>query len=41
MDRKTRNFMTMNKELHLRSDVARLDASRKNVEEGSLDVKTV
>ena len=30
MDRKTRNFMTMNKELHPRSDVARLYVSRKN-----------
>ena len=30
MDRKTRKFMTMNKELHPRSDVARLYASRKN-----------
>ena len=30
MDRKTRKFMTMNKELHPRSDVARLYVSRKN-----------
>ena len=30
MDRKTRKFMTMNKELHPRSDVARLYDSRKN-----------
>ena len=30
MDRKTRKFMTMNKELHLQSDVARLYVSRKN-----------
>ena len=30
MDRKTRKFMTMNKELHPRSDVARLHISRKN-----------
>ena len=30
MDRKIRKFMTMNKELHPRSDVARLYVSRKN-----------
>ena len=30
MDRKTRKFMNMNKELHPRSDVARLYVSRKN-----------
>ena len=30
MDRKTRKFMTMNKELHPRSDIARLYVSRKN-----------
>ena len=30
MDRKTRKFMTMNKEYHPRSDVARLYVSRKN-----------
>ena len=30
MDRKTRKFMSMNKELHPRSDVARLHVSRKN-----------
>ena len=30
MDRKTRKLMTMNKELHPRSDVARLYVSRKN-----------
>ena len=30
MDRNTRKFMTMNKELHPRSDVARLYVSRKN-----------
>ena len=30
MDRKTRKFMTMNKELHPRSDVARLYVSQKN-----------
>ena len=30
MGRKTRKFMTMNKELHPRSDVARLYVSRKN-----------
>ena len=30
MDRKTRRFMAMNKELHPRSDVARLYVSRKN-----------
>ena len=30
MDRKTRKFMTMNKELHPRSDLARLFVSRKN-----------
>ena len=30
MDRKTRKFMTMNKELHPRSGVARLYVSRKN-----------
>ena len=30
MERKTRKFMTMNKELHLRSDGARLYVSRKN-----------
>ena len=29
-DRKTREFMTMNKELHSRSDVAWLHVSRKN-----------
>ena len=41
MDRKTRKFMTINKELHPRSDVARLHVSRKNGEEDLLDVKTV
>ena len=41
MERKTRKFMTMNKELHPRSDVARLYVSRKMVEEDLLDVKTV
>ena len=30
MDRKTRKFMAINKELHPRSDVARLHVSRKN-----------
>ena len=30
IDRKTRRFMTMNKELHPRNDVARLYVSRKN-----------
>ena len=30
MDKKTRKFMTMNRELHPRSDVARLYVSRKN-----------
>ena len=30
MDRKTRKLMTMNKELHLRSDIARLCVSRKS-----------
>ena len=30
MDRKTRKFITMNKELHPRSDVAQLYVSRKN-----------
>ena len=34
MDRKTRKFMTMNKELHPRSDVARLHVSRKNIGRG-------
>ena len=34
MDRKTRKFMTMNKELHPRSDVARLHVSRKNIRRG-------
>ena len=37
MDRKTRKFMTMNKELHPKSDVARLHVSRKIVEEDLLD----
>ena len=39
MDRKTRKLMTMNKELHPRSDFARLYVSRKNVEKELLDVK--
>ena len=30
MDRKTRKFMTMNKELQPRSDVAHLNVSKKN-----------
>ena len=30
MGRKTRKFMTMNKELHLRNDIARLYVSQKN-----------
>ena len=30
MEKKTRKFMTMNKELHLRSDVAQWYVSRKN-----------
>ena len=30
MDRETRKFMTINKQLHPRSDVARLHVSRKN-----------
>ena len=30
MDRKTRTFMIMNKELHPRKNVARLNVSRKN-----------
>ena len=34
MDRKARKFMTMNKELHPRSDVARLYISRKNSARG-------
>ena len=34
MDRKTRKLMTMNKELHPRSDVARLYVSRKNCGRG-------
>ena len=34
MDRKTRKFMPMNKELHLRSDAARLYVSRKNGRKG-------
>ena len=34
MDRKTRKFMTMNKELHPRSDVAQLYVSRENGERG-------
>ena len=34
IDRKTRKLMTMNKELHLGSDVARFYVSRKNGERG-------
>ena len=41
MDRKTRKFITMIKELHPRSNVARLHVSRKMVEEDLLDVKIV
>ena len=41
MDRKIRKFMTMNKELHPRSDVAWLYVSRKIVKEDLLDVKIV
>ena len=41
MDRRTRKFVTMNKELHPRNDVARFYASRKMVEEDLLDVKIV
>ena len=34
MDRKTRKVMTMNKEFHPRSDIARLYVSRKNGRRG-------
>ena len=34
MDRKTRTFMTMNKELHPKNDVARLHVFRKNGRRG-------
>ena len=34
MDRKTKKFMTMNKELHSRSDVVRFYVSRKNGSRG-------
>ena len=39
MDRKTRTFMTMNKEWHPRSDVARLYVSRKNGGRGLIECK--
>ena len=41
MGTKTTKFMTMTKEMHPRSDVARLHVSRKIVEEDLLDVKIV
>ena len=37
MDRETRKFMTMNKEFHWRSDVARLCVSRKNGGRGIIE----
>ena len=37
MDRNTRKFMTMNRELHSRSDVARLYVSRKNGGRGLIE----
>ena len=41
MDRKTRKFMTMNKELHPRSDVARLYVSQKNGGRGLIGCENV
>ena len=39
MDRKTRKCVTMNKELHPRSEVARLHVSRKNGGRGLIGCK--
>ena len=41
MDRTTRKFMTMNKELHPRSDVVRLYVSRKNCGRGLIGCENI